>query len=282
MQHKPAIPAESVIEQVSPHVLGMYPLYAVWAYPVLLGALFMYPREAWIPVVAGKLNHLLDAVWGNPLVAKLARDWAFTADHTEAYLTCWVAALLLPGLLLAVARISLRWLFIVGLTAAAGLGARFASPLGDHASPYFVNNAENVVLIAIGVLGILGTELYRRSHRYLVTDRRIIIRSGAGGQERSIFYGHIDDLVMTRPLLGSLFGFGTIIPVTGSGLGLGEDEAGGVLMAGTKVGRMQVAAGVTGSRSEKVLRPSLSQTLFNVPDPERLYELIVGQVAQRA
>lgn len=274
MLTKKALQQEEVIEQVSPHVLGLYQLYAVWTYPMVLGAFFMYPREKWLPQAAAQLNHVLDLFWSNGIVSRVAREWAFNADHTEAYLTLWIAALLLPGLLLAVGRISLRWIFIVGAIAAAGLGARYASPLSH------VNNVENLVLVGAGLLGVLGTELYRRSHQYVVTDRRIIVRSG--GQERSIFYGRIDDLVMTRPLLGSLFGFGTIIPVTSSGLGLGEDEAGGMLMVGGQVGRAQVAAGVTGSRSEKVLRPSLSQTLFNVPDPDRLYELIVGQVSQRA
>lgn len=269
-----AIQQESVIEQVSPHVLGLYQLYAVWAYPMVLGSFFMYPREKWLPQAAAYVNGWLDAFWSSAIVSRVAREWAFNADHTEAYLTIWIAALLLPGLLLAVGRISLRWIFIVGAIAAAGLGARFASPLSH------VNNIENLVLIGAGLVGVLGTEIYRRSHQYVVTDRRIIVRSG--GQERSIFYARIDDLVMKKPLLGSLFGFGTIIPVTSSGLGLGEDEAGGMLMVGGRVGRAQVAAGVHGSRSEKVVRPSLGQTLFNVPDPDRIYELIVGQVAQRA
>lgn len=274
--------SESILEQVSPHFLGMYQLYAVWAYPVVLGALFMVPRERWVPLAAAKLNALLATFWSNGVVSKVASDWVFSATNNEAYLTCWIAALLLPGLLLAVTRISMRWLSIVSATALAGLCARWFSPLGDKASPHFVNNVENLVLIGIGVMGIIGTEIYRRSHQYLVTDRRIIIRAGAGSQERSIFYGRIDDLVMTRPLLGSIFGFGTIIPVTSSGLGLGDDSAGGMMMVGGKIGRAQVGVGVTGSRSEKTIRPSLTQTLFNVPDPERVYELIVGQVSQRA
>lgn len=270
---------ETVLASVHPHPLGMYPLYLVWLYIAGVGAAMMHGRKEWVPPVTAKLDAWLASAGGIGWLDRLFHLSGKAADSSEAYLLLWVAALMVPALVLAVTRISLRWLMVIGATAGLALYMKYGTPLGHRGAPQFVDDIENLTLVAIGFAGVLATEVYRRAHRYVVTDKRIILHAvGAGSQERSVFYGRIDDLVVSRPLLGSLFGFATLIPITSSGLGLGADSAGGALAIGGEVLGQDVSVAVHGSRSQNEIRPSLAHTLFNVPDPDELYQLIVDQI----
>ena len=57
-------------------------------------------------------------------------------------------------------------------------------------------------------------------------------------QERTLRYDKISDINSKQGILGQIFGFGTIIPISQSGFGLGSDNsfaAGGVQMGEKKV-----------------------------------------------
>ena len=61
--------------------------------------------------------------------------------------------------------------------------------------------------------------------------------------ERQVRYNHIEDIKMEQGIFGTIFGFGTVLPLTGSGLGTGTDEsmvAGGT---GTEVKGMSFGIG---------------------------------------
>jgi membrane protein YdbS with pleckstrin-like domain len=100
--------------------------------------------------------------------------------------------------------------------------------------------------IAVSIVGFLIVELYRRSHKYIITDLRIIFKGGVfTKRERTIRYDKIADIDAKQGILGQIFGFGTIIPVSQSGFGLGSDKsfaAGGVEM-GTKKAKLFGFAG---------------------------------------
>jgi membrane protein YdbS with pleckstrin-like domain len=92
--------------------------------------------------------------------------------------------------------------------------------------------------IAVSIVGFLIVELYRRSHKYIITNLRIIFKGGIfTKRERTIRYDKIADIDAKQGVLGQIFGFGTIIPVSQSGFGLGSDKtmaAGGVEVGSTK------------------------------------------------
>jgi membrane protein YdbS with pleckstrin-like domain len=100
--------------------------------------------------------------------------------------------------------------------------------------------------IAVSIVGFLIVELYRRSHKYIITDLRIIFKGGIfTKRERTIRYDKIADIDAKQGILGQIFGFGTIIPVSESGFGLGSDKtmaAGGVEL-GTKRAKLFGFAG---------------------------------------
>ncbi len=100
--------------------------------------------------------------------------------------------------------------------------------------------------IAVSMVGFFIVELYRRSHKYIITNLRIIFKGGIfTKRERTIRYDKIADIDATQGILGQIFGFGTIIPVSQSGFGLGSDKtmAAGGVEVGTKKARLFGFAG---------------------------------------
>jgi len=148
-------------------------------------------------------------------------------------LAVWGVILLLVGVIASL--VTIRWrifflhlgifgggaglLFLLNAQAAAGVFIPFYS-------------------IAIAIAGFLLVELYRRSHRYIITSQRISFRGGIfTREERTLRYDKISDINAKQGILGQIFGFGTIIPISQSGFGLGSDSsfaAGGVAGGGKK------------------------------------------------
>jgi hypothetical protein len=93
--------------------------------------------------------------------------------------------------------------------------------------------------VSISILGFLIVELYRRSHKYIISNQRIVFKGGViTKQERTLRFDKITDINSKQGILGQIFGFGTIIPISQSGFGLGSDNtfaAGGVQMGEKKV-----------------------------------------------
>lgn len=101
--------------------------------------------------------------------------------------------------------------------------------------------------IAAAIIGFLLVEVHRRSHKYIITNLRIIFKGGfVTKRERTLRYDKITDIHSEQGILGQIFGFGTIIPVSASGFGLGSDQtfaAGGVEVGGKKIGLLGLAGG---------------------------------------
>ena len=95
-----------------------------------------------------------------------------------------------------------------------------------------------IYTIIASIIGFLLVEWYRRSHKYIITDQRLIFRGGiATKRERSLRYENVVEYDSERGVLGQIFGFGTIIPQTPSGVGMGSDSAmaaGGVALGEKK------------------------------------------------
>ncbi|HEB37659.1 MAG TPA: PH domain-containing protein, partial [Thermoplasmatales archaeon] len=104
-----------------------------------------------------------------------------------------------------------------------------------------------VYSIAISALFSLSVFAYVKSHRYIITNLRIIFKGGIiKKRERTLRYDKITDVDGEQGILGQIFGFGTIIPITQSGFGLGSDQtfaAGGVEAQSKKIGIFGFAGG---------------------------------------
>jgi len=95
-----------------------------------------------------------------------------------------------------------------------------------------------VYMAAMSILGFLLVEWYRRSHKYIISNQRLVFKGGiTTKEERTLRYDKITDLNAKQGIIGQIFGFGTIIPISQSGFGLGSDKAeagGGVMLGGKK------------------------------------------------
>src|SRR5207245_10954931 len=91
---------------------------------------------------------------------------------------------------------------------------------------------------------------------------------------RKIYYDGISDLIMSKGILGIIFDFRTLIPVSQAGLGTGQDLAGaGVGLAGSRR-PVTVGAGVFGAKGTTMPRAATYYSLYGVPKVKEVHTLI--------
>tara|TARA_B110000881_G_scaffold12925_1_gene9687 strand:- start:395 stop:775 length:381 start_codon:yes stop_codon:yes gene_type:complete len=97
--------------------------------------------------------------------------------------------------------------------------------------------------------------------------------------ERQVRYNHIEDIKMEQGVVGTIFGYGTVLPLTGSGLGTGSDESMMIVGSGTEVKGLGSIGFAGGSRSSsKRIRHNPHDCLFGVPSPSKVRDLITENI----
>jgi len=170
-------------------------------------------------------------------------DWKSLFSGSEWYpVILWGLILLLVGI--AAWLMAVRFsIFILYLGVFAGAVGLIIWQNWEAASSLFIL----VYSVAASIVGFLIVELYRRSHKYIISNLRIAFKGGIfTKQERTVRYDKITDINAKQGILGQIFGFGTIIPITQAGFGLGSDKsfaAGGVELGGKKAKLFGLAGG---------------------------------------
>jgi len=148
-------------------------------------------------------------------------------------LILWGLVLLLAGVIASLVAIQWTIFFLYLFVFISAVGLLFWQHWENDSSLFIF-----IYSIAVSIVGFLLVELYRRSHKYIITNLRVIFKGGIfTKRERTIRYDKIADIDAKQGILGQIFGFGTIIPVSQSGFGLGSDKtlaAGGVEMGTSK------------------------------------------------
>ena len=154
----------------------------------------------------------------------------------------WSIVLLIVGVIASLLTIRWRIFFLYLGVVAGGIGLIFWQNWQDGSGiviPYYT--------ILVSIIGFLIVELYRRSHRYIISNQRIVFKGGVlTKQERTLRYDKVSDINSKQGILGQIFGFGTIIPISQSGFGLGSDSsfaAGGVQVGEKKAKFMGIFGG---------------------------------------
>jgi len=135
--------------------------------------------------------------------------------------------------------------------------------------------------IVVSLLGIFSVEFYRRSFTYFLTDNRIVLKSNflMNRSERQVRYNHIEDIKLEQGIIGSIIGYGTVLPLTGSGLGTGTDESMVIAGSGAEVKGLGSIGIAGGSRSSsKRIRHNPNDCLFGVPSPGKVRDLITENI----
>ena len=137
------------------------------------------------------------------------------------------------------------------------------------------------ITAAVALLGLFSVEFYRRSFTYFLTDNRIVLKSNflMNRSERQVRYNHIEDIKLEQGIIGSIFGYGTVLPLTGSGLGTGTDESMVIAGSGAEIKGLGSLGIAGGSRSSsKKTRHNPNDCLFGVPSPGKVRDLITENI----
>lgn len=133
------------------------------------------------------------------------------------------------------------------------------------------------LMAVAAVIGLALTEFYRRGHRYYITNYRVIMKKGfISKEEREVVYDKITDLYIHQGLLGRIFNYGTVIPISASGFGMGQDSATASTFVATSVKKGMLGIGFGGERGVQRPRASTYFSLYGVPNPSRLRIVIVN------
>jgi len=130
-----------------------------------------------------------------------------------------------------------------------------------------------ILLVLLGLLFLIATYFYSGAFTYYLTNKRIVIyRKFITISTRQIQYDDISDVVVDVGIIGRIVGFGNVIPVTKSGLGLGS--TGGFFGAGGGGGRVGpvVIGGPVSTIARAVASPSTC--IYGVRDPFSVKDII--------
>ena len=216
MEKKELLKNEQVHQVLSPHPLSFMRLQALCIFVIVWGVVVW-----WLVEFSSYKGMFNGNVW-YPLIL-------------------WGLVLLLVGVVawLVAIQLSIFLLYLFVFVGAVGL---VFWQHWETSTPLFLL----VYSVAVSIVGFLIIEVYRRSHKYIITNLRIIFKGGVlTKRERTIRYDKVADIDAKQGVLGQIFGFGTIIPVSQSGFGLGSDKtmAGGGMELGTKKARIFGFAG---------------------------------------
>lgn len=242
---------EKIVAHLEPHPLAFFDFYVFFFYLASLGAIFIVFNTQINAVIQGFISG-----WGGDV----------------ALLAIWLACLIIPFVVIAVAKIAWRWLLL-----SIGIGV-----LGTALKFYFnIVYGVQIPAIIVGVVGFALVDAYRRRFDFYITDHRILIELNFISQKRrEILYDKISDLVVEKGWLGRLFNYGSVIPITESGFGLGEDIS-TVTVAGTGSAipkDSKVTTAVSGGRTVNVPKGRSFYVLFGVRNPNAVSDVISQQI----
>jgi hypothetical protein len=216
-------------------------------------------------------------VWG--IVVLWLVNFSEYTDVFESWymvVVVWGLVLLLVGVIASL--ITIRWsIFFLYLGIVAG-GIGLMAALGWlDAVGLFIP----IWSVCMSILGFLLVEWYRRSHKYIISNLRIVFSGGIfTKRERTLRYDKISDINSEQGILGQIFGFGTIIPISQSGFGLGADQsfAAGGIQVGEKKAKFFGLVG--GGREVQTPRARSYYELHGVHPYKEIKKLVESAVQE--
>ena len=217
MNEEELLKNEKLEKILSPHPLSFMKYQSICLFLIIWGAVL-----AWL-VNASK--------WHNSLFA-------------EFYMTIvvWAIVILIIGVVASLTTVRWSIFFMYLGIVLGGLGLMFWQGWQNAANIFIP-----IYTVSVSFIGFLLVELYRRSHKYIISNQRITFKGGIiTKEERTLRYDKISDINAKQGIIGQIFGFGTIIPISQSGFGLGADKtfaAGGVQLGEKKAKLFGLAGG---------------------------------------
>ena len=274
---------EKLKKVLHPHPLSFYDMYFVWVYVILISLLFIVTGEQISEFLGNPMGYVLEIFVGssgevdNSLLTGNVKDM-FSSIHEQAgevstFVTeyspvcLWITLLVAVSIGFSVMKISFKWIAILFGVGVVSMGLALALGLPAETTYFFG--------IIFSIIGMILVEKYRRSHIFFVTDYRIVTEvSFIDHKKNELGYDKINNLVLDQSLIARLFNFGTIIPVTASGLGMGSDIAMMTIGAGRSGAGGMYGGAVTGGRTVQTPRVRSMYGLWGVREPEDIQNMI--------
>jgi hypothetical protein len=194
----------------------------------------------------------LHSLWIGPLMWGILLLWLFHSSHWNFQngtvdsgmgIAMWFIGLIVFGVISSL--ILIRWRVLVVYCALCTCGVILLWNFNIDDVRLFLP----LYTVLLSFIGFPLVEVYRRSHCYFITTFRLVLKGGIiRTKERSLRYEKISDIEGSQSIFGKLCRYGTIIPVTQSGFGLGDDVtfAGGGSEGGKKIRLFGFAGGSRG------------------------------------
>ena len=251
------LPDEKIVQKSSPKVLSFLHAYLPYIYLSALGIAFLAYQQS---------------------IESIAEYFWILGPLVKPYLTLVIllALLVIPAIIFGLLQISMKLVLVFAGISAMGIVMQFQGIPSIY---------RTYMLIGAGILSILLVEAHRRSHKYYVTNYRLILeRTFPRYDRREIMLEKIQDIAVQQGLLGRIFNFGNVIPTSGAGVGTGEDTAGLHLSLGTKTPKAPLFIGLTSSGTKGVtgFRSRPHNCLFGVPNPKKLSSAIIEVKFERS
>lgn len=240
---------EKIEKELSPHPLSFMKYQSLCIFLIVWGVVF------------GWLIHF--------------SDFSDALAFREVMLFAWAIVIIVVGVFASL--ITIRWSIFFLYLGVILVGAMVVYWQGFDVSTagFFIPS----YTIAVSIIGFLIVELYRRSHKYIISNFRIIFKGGViTKQERTLRYDKITDINAKQGILGQIFSFGTIIPISQSGFGLGSDKsfaAGGVQLGEKRVKLLGVFGG---GREVQTPRARSYYELHGVHPYKEIHKLVESMV----
>ena len=253
---------ENVIRKLRPVIFAFGKYYE-------LAGLYLLSAVLWIAA-----NVYGGAAFAGPWDYELAAYWVILVLPALAAGVLWISKQPLVYAILAgiAGSIATAWTLSTTVT--------IPSLLGFSATTMTPVNVLPLTLGTAAIIAIIFIQAYRRGHRYLITDRRIILAKTFWGRTaRELHYDKIADLIVTTSFWGRRLHYGTIVPVSESGLGLGADMSGAAAGAAVKtIKNITLAGAVFGGREIQIPRAATYYELYGIHDPEKIHAVISDQI----
>lgn len=181
----------------------------------------------------------------------------------------WILPPLLCGLIIAITRIMWKEYAYLLVSLSSLIVLQWFSPQIQDLGPR--------LLLILSLCFLFYQEYVRVGTRYMVTNFRIeFLTPGFSTKTRTVFYTKIQDIQMNVGVFGKIFGYGTIIPITSSGLGTGAIES--QVHVGANVNAAML--GVTAGHSSKTIDEHSEYAMHDVPWVAEVHQHILSMMAK--
>ena len=262
---------ENLKMKLKPHWLSFFHLYVIFALlMVWAGVIWQFFVQEWFSEVPF-LYDMAEGIVGE--VATAGVIWA---------LGLIVAGFFSRHFFLESGGNKIFWLYIAIVVFGIGGMVAYHRQVADDLDETMAFGEMFIPALTFGMgfVGAFTVNMYRRSFTYFLTDARIVLSSEflLSRDERQVRYNHIEDITLSQGIIGRLLGFGTVIPITGSGLGTGTEES--IIMAGggKDVGGISLGMAGGSKRSSKKTRHDPHYTLYGVPGPEKVRDYVTQNI----